>query len=54
MKLTTDEILEKIGSFGRYQIVLNIYFNIAYGLWWAFPVMVDGVHCIRTRMEVQK
>ncbi|XP_020605193.1 solute carrier family 22 member 15-like [Orbicella faveolata] len=40
MKLTTDEILEKIGSFGRYQIVLNIYFNIAYGLWWAFPVLV--------------
>ena len=40
MKLTTDEILEKIGSFGRYQILLNIYFNIAYGLWWAFPVMV--------------
>ena len=40
MKLTTDEVLEKIGSFGRYQIVLNLYFNIAYGLWWAFPVMV--------------
>jgi len=40
MKLTTDEILEKIGSFGRYQILLNIYFNIAYGFWWAFPVLV--------------
>lgn len=39
MKLTTDEVLERIGSFGRYQIVLNIYFNIAYALWWAFPVM---------------
>lgn len=40
MKLTTDEVLEKIGSFGRYQIVLNVFFNIAYGLWWGFPVMV--------------
>jgi len=40
MKLSIDEVLEKIGSFGRYQIALNIYFNIAYGLWWAFPVMV--------------
>ncbi|XP_078366996.1 solute carrier family 22 member 15-like isoform X2 [Oculina patagonica] len=40
MKLTTDEVLEKIGSFGRYQIVLNIFFNIAYGFWWGFPVMV--------------
>ena len=40
MKLTTDEFLEKIGSFGRYQIVLNIFFNLAYAFWWAVPVMV--------------
>lgn len=40
MKLTTDEVLERIGSFGRYQIVLNLYFNIAYAFWWGFPVMV--------------
>ncbi|KAJ7383547.1 hypothetical protein OS493_027210 [Desmophyllum pertusum] len=40
MKLTTDDVLEKIGSFGRYQIMLNIFFNLAYGFWWAFPVMV--------------
>ena len=40
MKLTTDEVLGKIGSFGRYQILLNIYFNIAYAFWWAFPMMV--------------
>lgn len=39
MKLSTDEVLERIGSFGRYQIVLNIFVNIAYALWWAFPVM---------------
>ena len=24
MKLTTDEVLEKIGSFGRFQIVLSV------------------------------
>ncbi|KAL9979765.1 hypothetical protein ACROYT_G017475 [Oculina patagonica] len=41
MKLTTDEILEKIGSFGRYQIVLNIFFNLAYAFWWAIPVMIS-------------
>ncbi|KAL9979764.1 hypothetical protein ACROYT_G017474 [Oculina patagonica] len=38
-KLTTDEFLEKIGSFGRYQIVLIIFFNFAYAFWWAFPVI---------------
>ncbi|KAL9979763.1 hypothetical protein ACROYT_G017473 [Oculina patagonica] len=41
MRLTTDEILEKIGSFGRYQIVLNIFFNLAYAFWWAIPVMIS-------------
>lgn len=38
--LTIDEVLEKIGSFGRYQIVLNVFANIVYGFWWAFTVMV--------------
>ena len=38
-KLTTDEVLEKIGSFGRYQIVLNIFFNLCYAFWWSIPVM---------------
>ena len=41
MKLTTDEFLEKIGSFGRYQIVINIFFNLCYALWWAIPVMIS-------------
>lgn len=41
MKLTTDEFLEKIGSFGRYQIVINIFFNLAYAFWWAIPVMIS-------------
>ena len=38
-KLTTDQVLEEIGSFGRYQIVLNIFFNFCYAFWWAVPVM---------------
>ncbi|KAK2568475.1 Solute carrier family 22 member 13 [Acropora cervicornis] len=38
--LTTDEVLEKIGSFGRYQIVLNLFVNLTYGLWWAFTVLI--------------
>ena len=41
MKLTTDEFLEKIGSFGRYQIAVNIFFNLCYALWWAIPVMIS-------------
>lgn len=41
MKLTTDEFLEKIGSFGRYQIAINIFFNMCYALWWAIPVMIS-------------
>ena len=36
---TTDQVLETIGSFGRYQIVLNIFFNLAYAFWWSVPVM---------------
>ncbi|XP_058972157.2 solute carrier family 22 member 15 [Pocillopora verrucosa] len=41
MTITTDEVLEQIGSFGRYQIVLNIFFNLTYALWWAVPVMIS-------------
>ena len=41
MTITTDEVLEQIGSFGRYQIVLNIFFNLAFALWWAVPVMIS-------------
>ena len=40
MKLTTDEFLEKIGSFGRYQIALAVFVNLGYAFWWSFPVMV--------------
>ncbi|XP_068703012.1 organic cation/carnitine transporter 2-like isoform X2 [Montipora capricornis] len=40
LALSTDEVLAKIGSFGRYQVVLNLFANIAYGLWWAFTVLV--------------
>jgi len=40
MKLTTDKFLEKIGSFGRYQIALAVLVNLGYAFWWSFPVMV--------------
>lgn len=40
MELTTDEFLEEIGSFGRYQILLSIFCNLVYMFWWGFPVMV--------------
>ena len=40
LALSTDEVLAKIGSFGRYQVVLNLFVNIAYGVWWAFTVLV--------------
>ena len=40
MELTTDELLESIGSFGRYQIMLNVFCNLAYMFWWGIPVMV--------------
>ncbi|XP_068702932.1 solute carrier family 22 member 15-like isoform X1 [Montipora foliosa] len=39
-QLTTDEVLVKIGSYGRFQIMLTVFINIAYGLWWGFPLYV--------------
>ena len=36
---TTDQVLETIGSFGRFQIVLNIFCNLVYSFWWSVPVM---------------
>ena len=40
MELSTDELLESIGSFGRYQIMLNVFCNLAYMFWWGIPVMI--------------
>lgn len=40
MELSTDEFLESIGSFGRYQILLTVFANVAYMLWWGMPTMV--------------
>lgn len=40
MALTTDQFFDKIGSFGRYQIFLIIFFNLCYALWWAVPIMI--------------
>ena len=40
MALTTDQYLEKIGSFGRYQILLLIFLNGLVFFWFGFPVMI--------------
>jgi len=40
MELTTDEFLRRIGGFGRYQILLTVFSNVAYMLWWGMPTMV--------------
>ena len=40
MEQTTDEFLESIGSFGRYQILLNAFCNLTYIFWFGIPVMV--------------
>ena len=40
MELNTDEFLKQIGSFGRYQILLTVFSNVAYMLWWGMPTMV--------------
>jgi len=40
MELTTDEFLKRIGGFGRYQILLTVFSNVAYMLWWGMPTMV--------------
>ncbi|XP_020612387.1 organic cation/carnitine transporter 4-like [Orbicella faveolata] len=40
MELTTDEFLESIGSFGRYQVLLNVFCNLTYMFWFGVPVMV--------------
>ncbi|KAJ7383542.1 hypothetical protein OS493_027205 [Desmophyllum pertusum] len=40
MALTTDQYLEKIGSFGRYQITLLIFLNGLIFFWFGWPVMI--------------
>ena len=40
MALTTDQYLEKIGSFGRYQILLVVFLNGLIFFWFGWPVMI--------------
>ncbi|XP_020605192.1 organic cation transporter protein-like [Orbicella faveolata] len=40
MALTTDQYLEKIGSFGRYQILLLVFLNGLIFFWFGWPVMI--------------
>ena len=38
--LTADQILERIGSFGRYQLILLIFANVIAFFWFAWPILV--------------
>ena len=40
MALSTDEVFEKIGSFGRYQLYILILFNIIEWFWFGWPVLL--------------
>ena len=40
MAFTTDQVFEKIGSFGRYQILLLIYANLLVCFWFAWPTLL--------------
>ena len=40
MGLTADQVFEKIGSFGRYQLFMLIIFNILEWFWFGWPVLV--------------
>ena len=40
MALTADGVFEKIGSFGRYQLLILILFNIIEWFWFGWPVLL--------------
>lgn len=40
MGLTADELFEKIGSFGRYQLIVLVIFNILEWFWFGWPVLL--------------
>ena len=40
MTLTTDRFLDKIGSFGRYQMCLLLFLNGLIFFWFGLPVMI--------------
>ena len=40
MALSTDDVFEKIGSFGRYQLFILILFNIIEWFWFGWPILL--------------
>ena len=40
MALTVDQVFDKIGSFGRYQLLLLLGCNGLVFLWFGFPVLI--------------
>ena len=54
MELTTDELLESIGSFGRYQIMLNVFCKPGLYVLVGYTCDGHGVYCIGSRLEMQK
>ncbi len=41
MALTADQVLEKIGSFGRYQLLLLIFGNVLVWFWYGWPLILS-------------
>ena len=40
MALTADQVFEKIGSFGRYQLLILILANVNEWFWFGWPVLL--------------
>lgn len=40
MVLSADQVFEKIGSFGRYQLFILVLFNIIEWLWFGWPMLL--------------
>ncbi|XP_058952863.1 organic cation transporter protein [Pocillopora verrucosa] len=60
MALTADEVLIKIGSFGRYQFRLLIFANVLGFFWLAWPMLINtfitaepGWRCVANSTECQ-
>ncbi|XP_078368747.1 organic cation transporter protein-like isoform X2 [Oculina patagonica] len=41
MALTPDQVLEKVGSFGRYQLLLLIFANVLGWCWYGWPALLN-------------
>lgn len=55
---TADQVLEKIGSFGRYQLILLIFANMLAFFWYGWPLLITtfiaaepGWRCVRNSSE---